>query len=70
MSNLPKYVMMGHVALRLRGDKYYRDGGDWEVGYKEVEGRLLSTSPNADLNNVELIETNETEWREDNGQYV
>ncbi len=73
---LPKFVKLNHVALRLRGKKYYRDGGQWGVGYKVIDGELISwvgrvrfnTTPW--LHEVPLIEITEEEWRKDNGQYA
>lgn len=68
---LPKFVKLGTTAMRLRGNRYYRDGGDWSVDYKIIDDNLISWClylPN--LHKVPLIEITEKEWREDNGHYA
>jgi hypothetical protein len=74
---IPKYVKMGDggalSALRLIDKEYYRDGGRWSVGYKIVNGVLVSWCPKKGmpwLHNVPLIEVTEEEWRESNGEYA
>lgn len=42
----PKFVQLLDTTLRLKGDRYYRDGGDWSVGYKYVDDELLCWCPN------------------------
>ena len=69
---LPKYVKIDRTALRLKGDKYYRDAGQWSVGYKIIDGKLLSwhwRHGHPWLHRVELVECTEQEWRENNGGY-
>jgi len=73
MNELPKFVRMGGkngTALRLRNDTYYRDGGAWDVGYKFFKGKLYSSSHVSSVNEKELVECTEEEWREDNGSYA
>jgi len=70
---LPKFVKLDQTALRLVGKSYYRDGGKWSVGYKIIDGVLLSwgwgrTMPW--LHKKPLVEITENEWRTDNGQYA
>jgi hypothetical protein len=70
---LPKFVKLNNTALRLIGKTYYRDGGEWEVGYKIIDGVLLSWFPKMGmpwLHKKPLIEITEEEWRIDNGQYA
>lgn len=70
---LPKYVRMGHTAMRLSGDRYYRDAGDWGVGFRVVGGVLVSWvngSTDGGIHNNPLIEITEEEWREDNQGYI
>jgi len=70
MNNLPKYVKINGTALRLINDEYYRDGGAWSVGYKFFKGKLYSDSNVASVNDKELIECSEEEWRKSNGEYA
>jgi hypothetical protein len=72
---IPDYVMMGgRTALRRRGKEYYRDAGDWEVGYKWLRDKLFSVNlygnRHPQLNDVELTPCTEEEWRNDNQGYV
>jgi len=76
----PIFVMMTdpkgdkHItALRLVGSEYYRDGGDWSVGYKYIDRKLLSWHWGYGmpwLHRAKLIEITEAEWRKDNGPYA
>lgn len=73
MEKLPRFVKMKNTALRLIGEKYYRDGGDWSVGYKIIDGVLLSWAEDMGmpwLHKQPLIEITEAEWRIDNAQYA
>ena len=70
---LPKFVKLNNTALRLKGKTYYRDGGEWSVEYRIIDGVLLSwawerTMPW--LHKKPLTEITEEEWREDNGRYA
>lgn len=70
---LPKFVKLDNSALRLKGEGYYRDGGDWSVGYKIIDGILLSWLPKRSmpwLHKQPLIEITEDEWRKSNGEYA
>tara|TARA_R110000782_G_C14534218_1_gene382854 strand:- start:323 stop:547 length:225 start_codon:yes stop_codon:yes gene_type:complete len=70
---LPKFVKLNRSALRLIGNTYYRDGGDWSVQYKIIDGVLLSWAWGKAmplLHKKPLIEITEKEWRKDNGQYA
>ena len=72
-TRLPKFVKLKNTALRLKGNRYYRDGGDWYIKYKIIDGVLLSWFPDKEmpwLHKKPLIEISEKEWREDNGQYA
>lgn len=73
MKELPKFVKLNNTALRLRGKEYYRDGGIWSIGYKIIDGVLLSWFPKMKmpwLHRQPLIEITEEEWRKDNGKYA
>jgi len=73
MDILPKFVKLNNIALRLRNKEYYRDGGEWAVGYKMVDGVLLSWAWGKgapQLHKKPLIEITEEEWRVDNGKYA
>lgn len=70
---LPKFVKLNNIALRLVDKYYYRDGGHWTVGYKIVDSVLLSWTHGMGmprLHKKPLIEITEDEWRKDNKQYV
>ena len=48
---LPEYVWMIHkddnhrrALVRTSGNRYYRYGGDWEVGCKWKDGKLITAS--------------------------
>ena len=69
----PKYVKLedSGTAFRLRGDLYYRDGGNWHLGYKFVDGEFLSWMPRMRrLHRIKLIEITKEEWELDNRGYV
>jgi hypothetical protein len=77
--NIPKYVKIDNSkdnrvnALRLIGDRYYRDGGDWYVGYRVIDGKLLSWCWGLGLRNLHrqiLIEITEEECCISNGIYA
>lgn len=68
----PKYVIMGNTALRLEGDYYYRDGGDWSVGYKYENDILLTWHPGKEhpqLHRNVLTKITEKEYLENNYPY-
>jgi hypothetical protein len=70
---LPKFVSLNGTALRLIGNTYYRDGGEWWVQYRIIDGELLSwdrVDNTTILHKKPLIEITEEEWRVDNGQYT
>lgn len=70
---MPKFVKLNNTALRLIGNEYYRDGGQWSVGYKIIDGVLLSwawSMGDPQLHKKPLIKITEDEWRKDNGQYA
>jgi len=70
---LPKYVSLNGVEMRLRGKEYWRDAGLWGVKYKIKDGKLLSSHWRQGhdwLHGVELIPITEEEWRNGNAGYV
>jgi hypothetical protein len=70
---LPRFVKMGETCLRRRGNEYYRDGGLWGVGYKIIEGNLVSwcTIPGLRfLHKQPLFPVSKEEWETSNGIYV
>jgi len=72
-TKLPQYVSLDGTALRLRGNTYFRDGGEWSVQYRIIDGKLHSWSSaklHPQLHRIPLIEITEEEWRADNGEYV
>lgn len=40
----PKYAMVGNTEMRLKNNRYYRDAGNWDIGFKEVNGKLVTKS--------------------------
>jgi len=70
-TKLPKYVRLNMSELRLKDNTYYRDAGYWGVGYRHIDGKLVSWIPNAPwIHNVELIEITEKVWRKANKAYL
>lgn len=71
---LPKYIAFdGGPAMRLRGDKYYRDAGNWSVGYKIIDGQLLSWNLGGNIPHLHkrpLIPITKEEWKKCNGRYA
>lgn len=70
---IPKFVKLNDRALRLKGNEYYLDAGNWSVEYKIINGELLSWSPyiaSNFLHKKPLIEITEEQWRIDNGDYA
>lgn len=68
----PKYVKLGHSTLRLRGNEYYRDAGEWGVKYRVVDGNLISWTHRNGLqwlHKQPLIEITEQEYKDDNKGY-
>lgn len=65
--SLPPYVKLGSSALRYDEvfNNYYRDAGDWSVGYIVVDNKLLSNSNIPHLHRQPLIEITYDEWLED-----
>lgn len=76
--NLPKYVMFGGgnvknlgTEMRLAGNFYYRDAGNWRIEFKVVDGKLFSVCKDADyLDNVELTPITKEQWAKGNEGYV
>jgi len=70
---LPKFVKLNNTALRLIGDKYYRDAGDWGVKYKIIDDILVSWILGENFSHLHkkpFIKISEKEWRIDNGEYA
>lgn len=71
--NPPKFVKLGNAALRLVDNHYYRDGGNWSVGYRIIDGVLVSWAWGMKmpwLHKKPLIEISEYQWRKDNAGYI
>jgi hypothetical protein len=72
--SLPKYVRLKNSAMRLVNDsEYYRDGGDWGVRFKILDGKLVSWAPELEevgLHKIPLEEITHEEWKIDNEGYV
>jgi len=76
--NPPKYIRLGgstEMVLREEENIYWRDAGQWGIGYKWDGGLLLSDSSNLGkdfkyLNNLPITEITEKEWCNGNGRYV
>ena len=78
-SNLPKFVNLLELDIRFRlvyyssgkPNAYYRDGGQWYLDFKIIDGELLSWLPmRKHLHRKKLIKCSEKEWRKCNGDYA
>ena len=70
---VPKFVKINDTALRLRGNSYYRDAGNWSVDYKVIDGVLVSwywTPRKLWLHRKPLIEITKEEWVVSNGEFA
>lgn len=66
----PQYVSIHGVSLRLDGDRYFRDAGNWYIGYKVVHGVLISCrADQKHLDEIPLIEISKSEWEKENKAY-
>ncbi len=66
----PQYVSINGISLRLVGDRYYRDAGDWFINYKVIDGVLISCRPDKKhLHEIPLIEISKSEWEKENNAY-
>lgn len=81
MRDLPKYVKLGNSVMRLRGNKYWCDSGDWGVSYAEADIityepinfsaiHFKSVSPTKSVDNQALVPISENEWKEKTGYYI
>lgn len=69
----PKFVSLNGTALRLIDNYYYRDGGNWGVDYKIIDGVLLSWAWGTGmpwLHKKPLIKISQKQWKKDNGEYA
>lgn len=68
---LPKFVRLNNTELRLVGNTYYRDAGEWSVEYRVIDDVLISWfTAKPWLHRRPLIEITEDEWRQANGRYA
>ena len=70
----PKYIRLGSetgTAMRFHelSDGYWRDAGQWAIGYKFDNG-FFSIHQDEQLNNLPLIPISEEEYLKDNEGYV
>jgi len=75
MSNkkdLPKYVTLNDSALRLVGNCYYRDAGEWSVEVRRYENGVIKSYNPAyvAIHNVELLKTTKSNWKKSNRGYI
>ena len=80
MKEYPKYVRMGSSYLRLRGDMYWCDAGEWGVNVRERprtydpenfdESTLSSVSHMDSINNKPLFKCDEEDWADHTYQYI
>ena len=64
---VPKYVALNGIALRLNGDSYFHHAGAWGVGYKFIDGNLMTHSTeHKHIHEKPLVEITEEEWRINN----
>lgn len=83
---IPDYVSLDGTSMRLRHHKpvgafdndkeyseYWRDAGEWGVGFKIKDGKLVSVFPAKDmkyLHEKELIEITKEQYEKDNEGYL
>jgi len=70
---LSKYVKLLETEMKLDGDEYYRNAGNWSVKYKIIDGKLLSWHWNQGhnwLHRIELIPITKKEWEKGNRRYI
>ena len=60
------------MELKVRSKVYYRIAGHWEIGYEEIDGKLVTKSHpiNPKLKGLPIIEITKEEWREGNKGYL
>lgn len=69
--NIPRFVKIKNSILRLVGENYYRDAGDWNIEYRTVDNVLVSWLPRVKhIHNIPMVESTEEEWRESNQGYI
>ena len=71
-TKLPEYVRLHQSALYLDGDRYRRSYGGWSIGYKFMDGQLVSSAicdNTRHIDEVPFIEITEDEHSQDNTRY-
>tara|TARA_R110000772_G_C13310268_1_gene440117 strand:- start:33041 stop:33331 length:291 start_codon:yes stop_codon:yes gene_type:complete len=69
--DVPKYIRLGHTEMRLNGDTYYRDAGNWSVEYRLVDDELVSWfSYMKHLHRKPLVEITKEEYEKANDGYL
>lgn len=67
----PMHVKLGDTTMVLRGRMYWRPAGAWGVGWKWVDGVLLSHYPQMPwLHDVPLEEITQEEFMLENEAYL
>jgi hypothetical protein len=69
-SKPPLYVSLNGTTMRLVGNYYYRDAGQWEVKYKFRKGKYYSVSAIEHIHGIELKPITKKKWQETNAGYI
>lgn len=68
---LPVYVSLHGIELKLFRGVYHRVAGLWDVDYKWVLDELFSVCPDHKyLDNVKLMPITKEQWEEGNRGYI
>lgn len=68
----PKYAMVGNTEMRLEGNRYYRDAGLWDIGFKFKDGKFVTRSLQGvkRMANKLIIEITKEEYEQANKGYL
>lgn len=75
----PKYAMIGHTEMRLKGEtadtaSYYRDAGHWSILVKRVKlgtkTKLTTEHEYPHLNGLRVHEISKKQWLKANEAYL
>lgn len=70
MTTPPKYISLFGTTMRLKNGEYFRENGQWAIGFYEKNGNYFAKSLYSETKNLEgvqLTPINENEWIE--GEY-
>lgn len=67
---IPPFVKIKGIEMRLTHSTYYRDTGDWHIGFKIVDGKLYSWTDNKHLDCCKIEEITKEEYIQANKDYL